>query len=220
MHHSFGGKLRAIQKNSQNAVKVIARTLGLSLISYAFNSLRHITGRGLHEPLKVAIRQKRSVALTRSLIHIVPFGFSLFEIILNWNEYYVGVDTYSQALYQLFAKVHEIMIQASLGVILFFFVRHELVIDRGLSFGALFSGLQLNQISYLWSMEFWGFVRFKHLDLWRKFRLSMIVALCVILGSLCGPSSAILLISRLEFWPVGSTHIWLNVTREQLWPAR
>lgn len=179
-----------------------------------------MTGRGLHEPLKVAIRQKRSIAFARSLIHIIPFGFAMFEIVLNWNEYYVGVNIYNQALYQLIAKVHEIMIQASLGAVLFSFVRHELAIGRGLPFGALFSGLQLNQISYLWSMEFWGSVRSKHLNLWRKVRLSMIVALCVILGSLCGPSSAILLIPRLEFWPAGNTHIWLNVTQEQLWPAR
>ena len=42
-------------------------------------------------------------------------GLALFEIILNWNEYYVGARAYNQALYQFLAKVHELMIQASLA---------------------------------------------------------------------------------------------------------
>lgn len=103
------------------------------------------------------------MALARCLIHLLPVGFALFEIVLNWNEYYVGVETYNQASYQSLAKVHEIMIQASLGAIIFSFVRYELAIGQGLPFGALFSGLQLNQISYLWSMEYWGSIRSPHL---------------------------------------------------------
>ena len=112
------------------------------------------------------------------------------------------------------------MIQTSLGTIIFAFVRHELAIGNGLPFGALFSGLQLNQISYLWSMEYWGAIRSRHLSFWRKVRLFGIITLCVALGTLSGPSSAILLIPRLQFWPAGSTHIWLNATREQLWPSK
>ena len=96
-----------------------------------------MTGRGRYEPLKIAIQQSRRIALARCLIHEIPVGFILFEIILNWNKYYVGVHTYSVAFYQLSAKIHEIMIQASLVVIIFSFVRHELVLDGGLSFGQL-----------------------------------------------------------------------------------
>ncbi|KAL8784087.1 MAG: hypothetical protein Q9195_009177 [Heterodermia aff. obscurata] len=142
-----------------------------------------MTGRGRHEPLKVAIQQSRRIALARCLIHGIPVGFALFEIILNWNNYYVGVHTYSVALYQLGAKIHEIMIQASLAAIIFSFVRHELVLGGGLPFGSLFSALQVNQISYLWSMEYWGSIR-SHLVLWRKIRLLIIIALCIALGSL------------------------------------
>lgn len=214
-----GKEYRAFQGHVQDGARVLARTFGIGLLVHAFQSLRHITGRGLHEPLKVAIRQSRRVALARSLIHLAPVGFSLFEIILNWNQYYVGVHTYNQASYQFLAKVHEIMIQASLAVIVFSFVRHEMTVGQGLPFGAMFSGLQLNQISYLWSLEFWGSLRSQHLVMWRKARLAVIVTMCVTLGSLCGPSSAVLLIPRLAFWPAGSTHLWINATREQLWPS-
>ena len=212
--------LQRLRTYALDAGKSTARVFGLSIITQPFKSLRRVTGRGLHEPLKIAIRRNRWISLTRSLIHIIPVGFALFEIVLNWNEFYVGVDSYNQASYQFIAKVHEIMIQASLGTIIFSLVRHELAVGEGLPFGALFSGLQLNQISYLWSMEYWGSIRSHHLKLWKKVRLSFMIALCVVLGSLGGPSSAVLLIPRLQFWPAGSTHIWLNATHEQLWPSR
>ena len=205
--------------NAKGDIETIARVFGLSLIPQALKSFRHITGRGLHEPLKVVLRKNRWTALARSLVHLVPVGFALFEIILNWNEYYVGVNKYNQASYQAVAKLHEIMIQASLGAILFSMIRHEIIVD-GLPFGALFSGLQLNQVSYLWSMEYWGSIKSHHLGFRRKLRLSVLIALCVALASLCGPSSAVLLIPRLEFWPAGSTHIWLNATNEQLLPTK
>ena len=212
--------LHTIQSHAKSTGKVISRVFGLSLLLEAVKSLRYLTGRGLHEPLKIAINKSRWIAFARSLIHIIPVGFALFEIILNWNSFYVGVDKYNQASYQLIAKIHELMIQASLGTILFSYIRHEIVIGEGLPFGALFSGLQLNQISYLWSLEYWGSIRSHHLTIWRKLRLSIVIALCIVLGTVCGPSSAILLIPRSQYWPAGSTHIWLNTTREDLWPAK
>ncbi|KAG6994206.1 hypothetical protein G7Y79_00046g082570 [Physcia stellaris] len=212
--------LHAVQSHAKSTGRIIARVFGLSLPLEAVKSLQYLTGRGLHEPLKIAINRSRWIAFARSLIHIIPVGFALFEIILNWNSFYVGVDKYNQASYQLVAKIHELMIQASLGAILFSYIRHEIVIGEGLPFGALFSGLQLNQISYLWSLEYWGSIRSHHLTIWRKIRLSIVIALCIILGTVCGPSSAVLLIPRSQYWPAGSTHIWLNTTRENLWPEK
>lgn len=177
-------------------------------------------GRGFHEPIKVAVRKDRTIALLRSLIHLVPIGFALFEIILNWNTYYVGASTYNQAIYQLLAKVHEIMIQASLAVVLFSYVRHEITKGTGLPLGALVSGLQINQIAYLWSVEFWGTVRSKRLRLRDKLALLGLILSCFILASLSGPSSAVLLIPRLDFWPAGKTDIWINATMDEIYPAR
>lgn len=174
----------------------------------------------MHEQTKIAIRKNRAIALLRSLIHLVPVGGALGEITLTWNTYYLGAQVYNLALYQIVAKIHEMMIQASLAAILFSYVRYEMAIGEGIPFGALFSGLQINQISYIWSMEFWGSLRSRHLSGVRKLKLLAIVLLSVVLATVSGPSSAVLLIPRLELWPAGSTHIWINATFDELWPDR
>ena len=132
----------------------------------------------------------------------------------------MGVSIYNQAVYQLVAKIHEVAIQASLATVVFSYIRHEMTIGNGIPFGTLFSGLQINQIAYLWSMEFWGSLRSPHLPLARKIALLLLIFVSIVLASLSGPSSAILLIPRLDFWPGGSTDIWINATMDDLYPTR
>ena len=209
---------------AQDVAKSVLRALGLTIIAHVFRSasrpVRHITGRGLHEPTKKAIRKSKTIALLRCLIHLAPVSVALFEIILNWNTYYVGVSIYNQAVYQLIAKIHEVAIQASLATVVFSYVRHEMTIGNGIPFGSLFSGLQINQIAYLWSMEFWGSLRSPHLPLGRKIALLFLIFVTIVLASLSGPSSAILLIPRLDYWSGGSTDIWINATIDDLYPNR
>lgn len=203
----------------QDVSRLVLRALGFNLIVHACGSLRHVTGKGLHEPVKIAIRKDRVIALLRSLIHIIPISVALCEIILNWNTYYVGVSIYNQAVYQIVAKTHELAIQASLATILYSYIRYEMTVGNGIPFGALFSGLQISQISYMWSMEFWGSVRTAHLPLRRKAGLLAIIILSIVLASLSGPSSAVLLVPRLDFWQAGSTDIWINATSEDVYPT-
>lgn len=177
-------------------------------------------GKGFEEPTKTAISRNRITALLRALIHVIPVGVALWEITLNFYTYYVGSVIYNLVYYQFAAKAHEIMIQASLAAIVFSYVRHEMVLGKGLPFGALFSGLQINQISYLWSMEFWGSVASKHLRIWRKMAMVSLISTCFILAAAAGPSSAILLIPRLDYWQGGSTHIFINATPSEIWPDR
>ncbi|KAL8717679.1 MAG: hypothetical protein Q9225_005104 [Loekoesia sp. 1 TL-2023] len=160
--------------------KAVTRALSLSLVVHAFQGLRHPLGRGLHEPTKIAIRQSRLIALLRNLVHLLPFGFALFEIILNWNV--------------------------------------DLAIGSGLPFGLLFSGLQISQISYLWSVEFWGAMKANFQRPLRKVALFALVIGGIILAVASGPSSALLLIPRIHSWPAGRTHIWVNGTVDQIWP--
>ena len=204
---------------SKDIARSVLRALGLAILAHAFTKLGHITGRGLHESVKIAIRQDRAIALLRSLIHLIPISVSLCEIILNWNTYYVGISIYNQAVYQLLAKIHEITIQASLAAVVFSYIRHELTTGKGVPFGALLSGLQVNQVSYLWSMEFWGTIRSVHLSLRRKFTLLVLIFTCIVLASLSGPSSAVLLVPRFDYWPAGSTDIWVNSTFNDLYPT-
>ena len=122
---------------------MVLRSLGLGLLSN-LRPRRWSCGH-LEEPIKVVIRKSRSVALLRSLIHLIPVGITLWLVTLNWATYYVGSFTLDQVYYQIGAKALEIMIQASLATMVLAYIRHELVLGHGLPFGALFSGLQINQ---------------------------------------------------------------------------
>ena len=209
------------RKLLQDSSKTLCRALGLNLILSFFVFLRRKTvGKGYTEPTKIAIRKSRTTALLRALIHIIPVGVALWEIVLNWNTYFVGYAVYEQAYYQLGAKAHEIAIEASLSAVIFSYVRYELMLGDGIPFGALFSGLQVSQASYLWSMEFWGTVCAKNLSTKSKLRLIVVVGASVFLAAIAGPASAILLVPRLDYWPAGSTNIWINVTSDTLWPSR
>lgn len=212
--------LRRARTRVRESWTALIRALSLSLIVPVFRGIRYPTGRGFHEPTKVAIRHSRLIALSRNLVHLVPLGFAIFEIILNWNSYYVGVVAYNTAVYQVIAKVHEIMIQASVATFMFSAVRRELAYGKGLPFGLLFSGLQVSQVSYLWSMELWGGMRAGFLRPSRKAVLLVSLTISIVLGVTSGPASAVLLIPRLQSWPAGRTHIWVNATADQIWPTQ
>ncbi len=216
----FSRLVKRPRKLLQDNSKTLCRALGLNLIFSLFVFLRHKTvGKGYTEPTKIAIRKNRTTALLRALIHVFPVGVALWEIVLNWNTYFVGYAIYEQAYYQFGAKAHEIAIEASLSAVIFSYVRYELMLGDGIPFGALFSGLQVSQASYLWSMEFWGTVGSNNVSS-KKLRLLVVVATSVFLAAIAGPASAVLLVPRLDYWPAGSTNIWINITSDSLWPAR
>jgi len=48
----------------------------------------------------------------------------------------------------------------------------------------------------------------------------VVITLAISPAATFGPSSAILMIPRLEYWPAGSTDIWVNATLQDLWPDR
>lgn len=90
----------------QDGSKVIFRILGLSIIMAGLKSLRHLSiGKGYDEPTKIAIRQSRTIALLRALIHVAPLSVALWEVILNWNTYYVGATIRNIAYYQFGALI-------------------------------------------------------------------------------------------------------------------
>ena len=146
-------------------------------------------------------------------------------VILNWRGYYiggelagaVGEDDAKFIGLQFAAKLHELTISASLTAVIFSYVRHELVRDSGLPFGAIVAGLQFKDISYLWSMEFWGAVRAS----WRRKRdkivLILLIMTCAGLAVSAGPSSATLMRPRLDSWPAGGTDFWIALPQDKLY---
>lgn len=95
-----------------------------------------------------------------------------------------------------------------------------IITGTGSTIRSSFSGLQVSQASYLWSMEFWGTAGSKQLPIRRRIGIISVISIAILLATTIGPSSAILLIPRLAYWPAGSTNIWLNATFQDLWPDR
>ena len=201
---------------------VVLRALGFHVLIYWTRSLSSdkLKKKSRSELPKVALYKDRFSALLRGLIHAIPVTGALSLVSINIYQYYVGSFIQPLALYQFIAKVHEITIQASLAAIVFSYIRHEMVLGQGVPLGAMFSGLQLSQASYLWSSEFWGSLRSKSLPLRRRCCLVVVIVGAIALAAVVGPSSAILLVPRLAYWPAGSTYIWINVTADDLWPSR
>ena len=165
------------------------------------------------------------MACLAASIHIVPITAAFVLVILNWRGYYiggelagaVGEDDAKFIGLQFAAKLHELTITASLTAVIFSYVRHELITDSGLPFGAIVAGLQFKDISYLWSMEFWGAVRAS----WRRKRdklcLILLIITCAGLAVSAGPSSATLMRPRLDYWPAGGTDFWIALPQDRLY---
>lgn len=194
--------------------RLFSNALGIKLM---FASLRGLTGPELDEPVKTAVHRHRFIAFLHTSVHLVPTLVALTEVCLNWHGTYLGANVTGLSYLQFAAKAHELTMLASISAIIFSYIRHELSIGQGLPFGALLSGFRFTQISYLWSMEFWGAI-FSNLPIRRKLAMFIIITLGASLAAIAGPSSAILLIPRLDYWPAGSTHVWINATSDELWP--
>ena len=201
-----------------NKSEMVLRAFGLTLLSNL--NPRTWFRKHAQESIKIVVCQSRTIALGRSLVHIVPTVAVLWLVYVNLATYYVGSFIYAQVFYQVMAKVLEVLIQASLATIVLAYVRHELMLGNGLPFGALFSGVQIGQISYLWSKEFWGSVGSRSVPYQRKLAFLPLVLLAFILAAGAGPSTAVLLVPRRDYWPAGSTDIWLNGTVEDIWPSQ
>jgi hypothetical protein len=106
-----------------------------------------------------------------------------------------GPDTNStlNAL-QFAAKLHEAFIIVSLSAIVFHRVRYELTGPRGVPLGFLSSGLQLNSWTYLFGWEFWSPTTGRNLT------LTLLILTSFTLAALAGPSSALTMIPKLDWW--------------------
>lgn len=71
-------------RTTQDYFTVLFGALGLHVIVSAFRSLRRLAvGKAYDEPIKVGIRKSRTTALMRALIHIVPIGVAMWDIVIN-----------------------------------------------------------------------------------------------------------------------------------------
>ena len=205
-------------------VSALLHVVGLSIL---YTPLARIFGwEHEREEKKIVIDKNRPVAIVRCLIHIVPVAAALGLVALNASNYYIGgelsgptgQDFEKLAALQFAAKLHELLMLASLGAVLVTCIRRELAFGQGLPFGAVFSGLQFRDVSFLWSPEMWGTIYQEWERRSTKWFVISLMVVCTLLGVSVGPSTANLMKPRLDDWPAGGTSFWINSTQDTLFP--
>jgi hypothetical protein len=144
---------------------------------------------------KVAMYRSRQMAALHSMLHFIPLCGAITILALQWSKYWVGTESNDATLLQFVAKFHELTMQASLVEVLLCVIRAEAV-DGYVPLGALSGATQPTLLSYLWSLDFISIFKSPALPRWRRAALVFIIPVIVILTSLVGPSSAILMIPR------------------------
>lgn len=197
------------------------RALGLSLMYAALT--RH------NEEKKVALTRDRRLAAFRCIFHIFPAGLSIALAYLNIHGYYIGgelagssgTDSVKLGALQFAAKMHELLINSSIAMMLLSLIRYELTVESGLPFGALIAGHRFSELGYFWSLDFWGAVLSypSRYSFRRKVFLVAGVGAATFLAATAAPSSAIAIMPQLGLWPCCGTSFWINASNETLWPA-
>ncbi len=100
---------------------------------------------------------------------------------------------------QLAAKLHELILVASLGNIIMHFAQSYLVTNRGLPLGLIATGFAIGSGDYLRTKAYWSSIRTGKAHYWRFAMLSLFATL---LATLAGPSSAIAVIPSLNWFSI------------------
>ena len=188
----------------------------------------------LERPKKYIADRTISKALQRSILHVLPVLVTGVLVALNAREIYMsdldgfpGQDVVLQA-FQFVVKAHEILMTMSLGDIVLHRIRWDLIAVAGVPFGLLSSAYQLGDIGYLFSTElrasFWR--PSSHDPSFSRLTLSLLIVVSCLLCLVVGPSSGVLLIPQLSWWPLkkpfGSTTMRVftsNSTQDSYWPS-
>ncbi|CZR68202.1 uncharacterized protein PAC_18101 [Phialocephala subalpina] len=192
---------------SKLTLDTVLRSLGLGI----FQTRQNGEGRN------VALDKSRFQALSRSAIHVIPILGAAVIIYLNMTTLYIGASLKEIYALQFAAKLHEITMVASIACIVFSYLRYQMTLGEGLPLGAITAGF--GQVSYLWSLEFWGSLFSPRFSSKKKAQFILVIVPAIILAATVGPSSAVCMIPRVAYWPAGSTYIWINGTQNEIYPT-
>jgi hypothetical protein len=164
------------------------------------------------EEVKVAISNNRFRALWRCLVVLSPIPLTIIVSGLNISNYYCfdwdrpNKNSILDAL-QFVAKVHDILIAASVTAIVLHCVLYHLTMKDGLSLAALTPAYQLSQTRFIFKQAFW-------IDMFSHGRVSLglVIALSVFLINIAGPSAAIAVIPKAGWWPVPPNILWSGLS--------
>jgi len=173
-----------------------------SLVSSIKSSLSHI--RRFIQLFLLPYDNVRWHILGRCSIHLPSIAISTTLLTLNFSKTFYGhTGAANQNLrfnaLQFAAKLHEILIGASLSMIAINYVQFELLSGEGLSHGGILVGFQVPNLSAFWNPVLWSGCLTKGFRT-RRIRFLLLIIALVILGSIVGPSSAILMLPTLGWW--------------------
>lgn len=168
-----------------------------------------------------------STRLWTSLVHVVPLGITAFIVYINFARWYwfgedhsldflLPASTINNTL-QFVAKVHELLVIASLGALTIKTFKRCLV-ESHLPLGLLTGAYRVGDVPYIFSSAFWSSLRS------RGKLLALFVAVNTIVATLVGPASAILLVPELDWFSFPEafskiqTPIFYNRSLEETWP--
>ncbi|KAF5870086.1 uncharacterized protein Bfra_010232 [Botrytis fragariae] len=157
---------------------------------------------------KQAIRSGRWKALCGAGIHILPIIFTIVLLFLNASTVYatsigVGTANVNAGLngLQFAAKIHEILIGASLSSMVLSLVQY-IIFQAGVPIGSLFIAFRITDLTSLSSPEFWASLTAdRSLDGRTSLGfLCLLTVFSTILAAVSGPASAILMLPSLDWW--------------------
>jgi hypothetical protein len=169
--------------------KSVLRSLKLQLLNQCF------AWKKPYELRKVALYQDRRIATFFGLIHLPAFSGALTLIVLNFAHFYVGRTFRLTAQLQFVAKLHELLMQASIGTMVLHYVR-SLACNSSVPFGALLAPIHTSNLSFLWSLELWSTFTSVTFPIRQKVIFAAVIPMAIILGAVVGPSNAVAMIPR------------------------
>jgi len=158
--------------------------------------LAYFTGwKSSNERRKIAMYHSRQVAAAHILVHVLPLGGAATLLTLQGTKYWIGTETSISTFLQFAAKFHELTMQASIVEVLLCIIRAGAV-NGYVPLGALSGATKPTQLSYLWSLDFVSAATSPAFRGWRKVAIVLTLPFLLLLTSLVGPSSAVLMIPR------------------------
>ncbi|PGH18986.1 hypothetical protein AJ79_00019 [Helicocarpus griseus UAMH5409] len=173
----------------------------------------------------------RSLDSVAYIVHFLTLSLTVVVIALNIRNVYfrdheddpvLGFIEMKEILstLQFVAKLHEVLMVASLTAIVFHFTRNSLLGAKGVPLGLMSAPFKIGAPDYLISPELTSNLSFRCDHLF----LATAILFCTVLAIALGPASAIGLIPSLSWWDMSgpfsgmSLPIYAKYKHHELWP--
>ena len=147
-------------------------------------------------------------------MHVIPLSGAILLLVFQWTNQWVDEDNDHSTELQFAAKLHELLMQASIAEVLLSLIRAGLI-NGFVPFGTLSGAMQPTQLSYLWSLDFFSLFRSHAFQGWRKTVFMVAMPLLFALTALVGPSSAVLMIPRAGVSRTGPSLVYWGVASDE-----